>query len=178
MGCSYLRTSPAWALSMGYSPSGRDYYSVGPPQATDPARKPAPVTSPWSRSVSRPSWCGVLHRPPSFNTYPHGLPHGLQENLCSNAWSTSSPSFTDLAWLQDYYTFFSLHFHPAAQQRFYTFLHVITEAPPTLLMGSALGSSGSVLDMAGTDSVGQGGNSHVLSQKPLLQPLHYQILAM
>ena len=38
-----------------------------------------------------------LHGLPGDSLPHHGLPHGLQGNLCSGAWSTSSPSFfTDL----------------------------------------------------------------------------------
>ncbi|KAK4807083.1 hypothetical protein QYF61_018424 [Mycteria americana] len=40
---------------------------------------------------------GVLHGLQGDNLLHHGLHHGLQGNLCSGAWSTSSPSFfTDL----------------------------------------------------------------------------------
>jgi len=36
-----------------------------------------------------------LHGLQGYSLPHHGLLHGLQENLCSGVWSTSSPSFTD-----------------------------------------------------------------------------------
>ena len=93
------------------------------------------------------------------DSLPHrGLPHGLQGNLCSSAWSTSSPSFcTDLGvcrvvsltcshsslWLQ---FLLSSNFFPLLK-------YVLPEALPPLLMGSDLASGRSVLEPAGIGSV-------------------------
>lgn len=47
----------------GNTPPGRDCFSVGPPRATRPARKPAPVRTPLRGPVSARGLlrCGVLH---------------------------------------------------------------------------------------------------------------------
>ena len=78
-------------------------------RATGPARS---LLQHWLPMGSQPPlgihllWRGVLHRLQvdicstvnlhglQGDSLPHhGLPHGLQGNLCSGAWSTSSPSF-------------------------------------------------------------------------------------
>jgi len=102
-GCSSL--GPPWGhkfcqqtcSSMGSSVHG----------ATDPARSLLQHGAP--HGLQPPSaihllWCGVLHGPQveicstvdlhglQGQSLPHhGLLHGLQGNLCSSAWSTSSP---------------------------------------------------------------------------------------
>jgi len=48
------KPSPTLVFPMKCSPSGRNASSVGLPQATDPARKPAPAgSSPWTTAPSR-----------------------------------------------------------------------------------------------------------------------------
>ncbi|KAK4827158.1 hypothetical protein QYF61_015112 [Mycteria americana] len=109
-------------------------------------------------------WCGVLHglqvdicstiNPMGCRgtSLPHhGLHHGLQGNLCSGAWSTSTPpssltlvsaelflshTLTPLLWLPFHSSFFPL------------LKYVIPEALPPSLMGSALASGGSILELA------------------------------
>jgi len=71
--------------------------SVGPPRVTASiGHPPAPVWGPprGCRWISAPLWTSMGCR----TCLPHhGLLHGLQDNLCSGAQSTSSPSFfTDL----------------------------------------------------------------------------------
>jgi len=92
----------------------------------------------------------------------HGLLHGLQGNLCSSAWSTSSPSFcTDFGVcrvISPTYSYASLPllFHHSF---FFILLKYVTpEALPLSLMGSALASSGSILEPAGVGSVGHRGS--------------------
>ena len=83
--------------------------------------------------------------------------HGLQGNLCSNSWSTSSSSSIDLSVSKAIsFPFFSLlsqllhnwcgFFLPLLK-------YVTIEALPASLMGSALASSGSILELAGTGFV-------------------------
>ena len=79
---------------------------------------------------------------------------GLQGNLCSGAWSTASPYFfTDLGVCK----VVSLTYSPPSCSFFPLLKYVITEVLPPLLMGLALASGGSVLELAGTGSVGHGG---------------------
>jgi len=92
----------------------------------------------------------------------HSLYRGLQGNLCSGAWSTSSHSFfADPGVCRAVsLTFFLLLSPTAAAQHFLPFLKCIfTEAPSLSLMGSALASSGSILELAGTGSGQHEGNS-------------------
>ena len=104
-----------------------------------------------SSTVCRVDICSteVLHGLQGDNLLHHGLLHGLQGNLCSSAWSTSSSFFTGLGVCRAV-----SHLLTAAAQHFLPLLkYVITGVPPALLMGSALASSRSVLELAGTDSV-------------------------
>jgi len=111
--------------------------------------------------------CGVLHglqvdissttdlHGLQGGSLPHrGLLHGLQVNLCSGACTTCSPSFfTDLGVCR-----------VVSLTKSHSFLwlqiphlkYVLTEALPLSLMGSALASGGSVLELAGIGSVGHG----------------------
>jgi len=125
-------------------------------------------------------WCGFFHTLQvdicstvdlsglQMDSLPHhGLLHGLQGNLCSGTWSTSSPSFfTDIcvcgvvsltpSWsslllqlpLRRVLFLFFIYFY-----FFFILNHVIAEALPPSLMGSALDSSGSILEPAGIGSV-------------------------
>lgn len=74
----------------------------------------------------------------------HSVHYGLQGNLCSSIWSSSSPS--DL-----------VSFTPLCSccraAGFYLPKYAVTEALPTSLPGSALASSKSVLELAETGSV-------------------------
>ena len=93
----------------------------------------------------------------------HGLLHRLQGNLCSGAWSTSSPSFcadlgvcravprvhSDSSLLLLY--FYCRFFPPLLKC-------VIPEVLPPLLMGSALARGGSILGPTGIGSIGHGGS--------------------
>ncbi|KAK4810648.1 hypothetical protein QYF61_007385 [Mycteria americana] len=101
----------------------------------------------------------------------HGLHHELQGNLCPGAWSTSSSSFfTDLGVCRVVSLTYSHSSFPAAVvQQFLPLLkYVITEALPPSLMGSALASSGSVLEPAG---IGHGGNFwHLLTEATPVAP--------
>ncbi|KAK4826200.1 hypothetical protein QYF61_006144 [Mycteria americana] len=86
----------------------------------------------------------------------HGLHHGLQGNLCSGAWSTSSPSFfTGLGVCRVVSLTYS---HSSLQLQLHRFFppllqYVIPEALPPSLMGSALASGRSVLQPAGIGSI-------------------------
>ena len=91
---------------------------------------------------------------------PHqGLIHGLQGNLCCSAWSTSL--FIDLgvcrilSVMYYMYCHSSLLLQKALMCVFSLLKYVSPEALPPLLMRSALASSGSVLEPAGTGSIGQ-----------------------
>jgi len=140
-----------------------------------PCRKAAAAWAPFSpwahRSCQEPAPAWALHGLQGDSLPHHGLLHRRQGNLCSGTWSTSSLSFvTDL----DFDIFFPLtYFHfslPAAvAQQFFLlpFLNVIPEVLPLSLMGSALASSGSVLETAGLGSVRhRRGFWHLLRELP------------
>jgi len=60
----------------------------------------------------------------------HGLPHGLEGNLCSGTWSTSSPSFTDLGVCRVVtlrYSNYSLWLQIAVMQVFSPFLNMLSQ---------------------------------------------------
>ena len=90
--------------------------------------------------------------------------HWLQVDLCSGAWSTFSPSPSLTLMSAELFHIFSLSAANAVMQVFSPFLNcVVPEVLPPLLMGSALASSGSVLELAGTASVGHRGSFSQLS---------------
>jgi len=108
-------------------------------------------------------WCGVLPglqveicstvdlRGLQGHSVPHhGLLHRLQGNLCSGAWSTSSPSFFTGLGVCKVFSLTSSHSSLWLQLLLRSSLfpllnYVIPEALPPLLMGSALVGSGSIL---------------------------------
>jgi len=79
---SWQEPAPAWGSPQDHSfPSASTCSSMG--------------SSPGCRGRCAPPWTSMGCR--STACTHHGLLHGLQGNLCSCAWSTSSPSFfTDL----------------------------------------------------------------------------------
>ncbi|KAM9591464.1 uncharacterized protein ACIBXB_006257 [Morphnus guianensis] len=87
----------------------------------------------------------------------HGLHHGLQGNLCSGAWSTSSPSFfTDLGVCRVVSltcSHSSLRLPFTSVPTFFLLKNVIPEALPLSLIGSALAGGRSVLEPAGMGSL-------------------------
>ena len=159
-------------------------------RVTGPARKPAPAWAFHRVTASRralplapvcvPSQgyrtdicCIVdLHGLQGDNLYHYGLRHMLQGNLFSSAWSIFCLSFfTDLALCIVVSFTYSHSSLPGVVGKCFLPLvkNVSTEALPTLLIGSSLASSESVLEPAETGSV--------CSQKPPLQPALYQNLA-
>jgi len=90
-----------------------------------------------------------------------GLHHRLQgRNLCSCAWSTAFPSFTDLGVCRLVFshivTLLSLHCHFTAG--FYLLKHVLPEVLPPSLIGLALARSRSILEPAGISCIRHGGS--------------------
>ncbi|KAM9590846.1 uncharacterized protein ACIBXB_005895 [Morphnus guianensis] len=87
----------------------------------------------------------------------HGLHHRLQGNLCSGAWSISSPSFfTDLGVRRVVSltcSHSSLRLPNTPVPTFFLLKNVITEALPLSLIGSALAGGGSFLEPAGMGSL-------------------------
>ncbi|KAM9590835.1 uncharacterized protein ACIBXB_005885 [Morphnus guianensis] len=203
--CAVLQaqTAPAWAPHGVTSPARKP--APWAPLSTDPQVLPGACSSagfPRGHSLLRETHLlrrGVLHglqvdicstmdlHGLQGDSLPHhGLHHRLQGNLCSGAWSTSSPSFfTDLGvcrvvsltcshsslWLQ-----FLCHsnFFPPLE-------YVITEVLPLSLIGLALASSGSVLEPAGIGSVGHRGSfSQLLTEATPVTPPppRYQNLGM
>jgi len=129
-------------------------------------------------------WCGVfprlqvdicsivdLHGLQGDKLPHHGLRHRLQGNLCSSVWSTS-PSFTDLSVCCSH--LFSLLSPGCCCAVFLTLLKYAI----TLLIASALASSGFVFEPAGNDSVQHRSTSwHLLTKAtpaapPLPKPCH------
>jgi len=90
---SASKPAPTWApLSMGAQVLPQACSSVGCPQVhsiLQASTCSSMGSSPGCRWISAPPWTSSLPH--------HGFLQGLQGNLCSSAWSTSSPSFfTDL----------------------------------------------------------------------------------
>ncbi|KAJ7414373.1 hypothetical protein BTVI_41283 [Pitangus sulphuratus] len=107
--------------------------------------------------------------------------HGLQQDSCltmgctmgSSAWSISSPSSTDLGVSRVVPLTYSHSSLPAAVfAGFFSLLgHVIPEALPPSLMGSALASRGFILELSGIGSIGYGGSfCHVLTEAMAVAP--------
>jgi len=103
----------------------------------------------------------VLHGQQWDNLYHHGLHHGLQGNLCSDAWTTYSTCFfTDLGVCRVVsLTYSHSSLTGIVAQPFLTLRYAIRKASPASLIGSALASSGSILELAGMDSVQHQGTS-------------------
>jgi len=120
-----------------------------------------------------------LHGLQGNNLPHHGLHHKLQGKiLCSGIWSTSSPSFfTDLgvcrvvSFTSSHSSLLNCHF--PTELFFLPFLkYVITEVLPPLLIGLALASSRSVLELAGTGFIRHGGSfSQLLTEATPAVPL-------
>lgn len=104
---------------------------------------------PWGHSLLQSTSTVVLHGLQGNSLHHHGIHDGLQENLSSSAWSTSS-FFTHHGgcWLLGCLT--SSHSSlPGVAHHFLPFLeYVTTEALPSSVMGSALASDRSILELA------------------------------
>jgi len=102
----------------------------------------------------------VLHGLQGDNLLHHGLHHGLQGNLCSGGWSTSSPSIlTGLSVCRVVSLTYSHSSLTGGVWHFLPFLKCITELPPALV------SSGSILQPAGAGSFQHGGSFwHLLTE--------------
>jgi len=124
-------------------------------------------------SVIHLLWHGVLHglsgdicstvdlHGLQGDSLPHqGLLHRLQGNLCSSTWSTSSPFFfTDLGACRAIsHRLTPLSSCNCCYAGFFPFLNILSEVPPLSLVGSALVSSGSILELAGIGFIGHRGN--------------------
>jgi len=98
-----------------------------------------------------------------------------ERNLCSSTWSISSPSFfTDLG-VYRVVSFTSSHSSLSTAislQVFPLLKYVVTEALPPLLIGLALASGGSILELAGTGFIRHGGSfSQLLTEAtPIAHP--------
>ena len=210
MGCSSSQIVPAWAFPMGWSPSGTGCCSMGS-QVLPANLLQCGLLSPLVyRSWQKPAPAWVLHsllwtQPPALPWGPfhglqmeicftvdlhglqgdslchHGLLHGLQGNLCTSAWSTSSPSFcTDhgvcriVLYILTHLSWCKLLLYRV----FCLLMYVITEALPVLLMGSDLTSDSSVSEPSDTGSVRHRGSlCQLLTEAtpvalPLSKPYH------
>ncbi|KAM9616085.1 uncharacterized protein ACIBXB_020459 [Morphnus guianensis] len=171
------QTAPAW-VPRGVTNSARSLLQRGLPTGSQP-----PSGIPLLRCGVLPGLqveiCSAvdLHGLQGDSLPHHGLPRGLQGNLCSGAWSISSPP-SALTWgaaglfLSHVLTPLSLAAVSVPQQLFFPLLRsVIPEVLPLSLMGSALSSSGSVLEPAGIGSVGHGGSFwHLLTESTPVAP--------
>ena len=150
-------------------------------QETTPAQAPHGVTASF-RHPPAPMWgpfhglqveiCSTedLHGLQVVHMPHHGLHHDLQgKALCLSVSSTSSPSFfTDFGVCRVVsFTSSCSSLSTAVSLQFFLPLlnHVIPEALPPLLIGLALASNGSILELAGTGFIRHGGS---FSQKPPL----------
>jgi len=122
---------------------------------------PAPAWGPFHRLQVEICSTMDLHGLQGHSLPDNALLHGLQGNLCSSTWSTSSPP-SELALVSA--ELFLSHIltlviccscYCANFAEFFCSLHnyVIPEVLPPLLMGSAVASRRSVLELAGTGSV-------------------------
>lgn len=143
----------SWAISMGYSPSGTD-----------------------CSGTESSMGCGVgicpsvaFHRLQGHNLLHHVLLRGLQGNLCSGTWNTASSFFTDLGICRAVsLTLFSLLSHSCCT--------AFSTLSYTLVMGSALGGSGCVLELAGTGCLQLGCSSWcLLAEAALAAPGHHHL---
>lgn len=141
-----------WILSTGQSPSVMTAPGWVPCMITGPARQPAQMWALYGLQL----FSGHIHLMQlsvdiCSTVVPHGLQgdnlcnhvffHGLEGNLCSSAWSTSSPSFLTefgvciVVSLTFSYSFWFQLLHSLF---FSLFLNVTTEVSSASLMGSAL----------------------------------------
>jgi len=130
-------------------------------QQPAPARAPHRVTASFGHATARvwgSPWAAdgdlLHHGPPGLQgqSLPdNALLHGLQGNLCSSTWSTSSPLFcTGLGVCRVVSLTCSHSSLLAVVPQLLPFLkYVITEALPVSLVGSALAIRGSVSEPAG-----------------------------
>ena len=152
--------------------------------------------SPWATAIARTA----LHR---LQLPYRGVLHGLQVIICSSVvlhWAAAgqpaspwtSPQAAGettlqclehllpllLHWPQCLQGCSSQTFLTAAAQQFLPFLkYAVTEAPPASLMGSALGSVGSILEPAALVLSSTWAAPGLLLQRSALQPPHYENLA-
>jgi len=145
--------SSSHVVSAAPSSSGGGLLTLFPAPAWVPHRATGPARSLLQHGLpmeSQPAsgihllWRGVLHR--------------LQGNLCSSAWSTSSPSFFNDLGVCRVVSLASSHssLSTAPSQQFFfppLLNYFIPEVPPPLLMGLALARSGSILERAGIGSI-------------------------
>jgi len=118
-----------------------------------------------------------LHGLQGHSLHHQGLLHGLQGNLCSDTCSTSSPPFA-LTFASAAELFFS-HIltllsccKMLLSRGFFLLNYVIPEVLLLSLMVSALASSRSTLELAGTGSVGHGGSFwQLLTEASPVSPL-------
>lgn len=116
---------------------------------------------------------GVLHGLQGDNLHHYGLHHGLQGNLCSRAWTTSSPSFfTDLGvckvvCLTCILTSLS---QLLLGSIFFLFLNMSSHMS---LISSALASDRFVLELAGTGSTTYRGNLYCFLTEVTLVATHH-----
>lgn len=157
-GCNSLWTTPVWVPSTGSNPSGTGCCSVGLPHSHKPCQKICFKTGfPLGYSLLSgihllqsgiPAWAAGRSLLLQGSSWAAGteLPHhGLHhQNLCSGAWATSSPFFTDLSVGRSVpliYSHSSLQLH-LVLHRFFPSLpkHLIPRMPLPLLLSSALAS--------------------------------------
>ncbi|NXH49107.1 CSMD3 protein, partial [Dicaeum eximium] len=138
--CGSFRVAPARLLSMGCGPSGMDRSTSHRSFQGSSSRCSVGSSTGSSRELR------VLQ---PARLLPCGLHHGLQGNVCSDTWSTSSPSFSDLHVCRAVSYIFLLIFCHSCFAAFFLLLlkYVITRAPPLFLTGSALTRS-SFLELA------------------------------
>ena len=134
---SWQEPAPEWA-SHGVTASFR--------------HSPAPVWGPF-HGLQVNICCTVdLHGLQGHSLPHHGVLHGLLGNPCYGAWSTSSPSFVpDLGVCRVVFLTLSQSslLFASSPQVFPLLKYVITEGLPPLLIGFALASSGSILELTG-----------------------------
>ena len=151
-------------LSLGPQLLMGTYSSMGSPWGHSflQAHPPAPAWGPPQAAGG----CLLHHRPPwaagGQPASPWSSPQAAGESLpwCLEHLIPPPPSSLTLVSAGLFHT--HIFFVTASAQHFLALKYVITEALPALLMGSALTSSRSVLELAGTGCAQHGGNSWCL----------------
>jgi len=148
-------TSPASKLALEWAP-----LSMGP-LVHRSYQNPVPVQAPHGVTAffGHPNLlrCGVLHGLQGDSLPHHSLHHQLQGNLYSGAWITSSPSFSTALRVCRVCTPLSCWKMPL-RTLFFLLKYGITEELPPSLMGLALASGRSVLELVGTGFTGRRGS--------------------
>lgn len=158
---SCLSLASAWVLCIGLQSSKKKWLKHGLSVGCNFSQGISTCPSVWSSRACRVGICSNVELSTFFrdSLIHHGLHQGLQGNLSSGSWSTSSPSvFPGLGFCR--VVALTIFFPTPVSHSFcLPFLkYVITKASPASLMNSSLASSESILELSGAVSLHHGDN--------------------